>query len=105
MTEDKIYINDNPKLRAQLWESDGVTKLDLTGYSTVKLYILKPDGSTEIINDATIEDEANGIVYYVCIDDDLDVAGVYIGQYRISYLSGLDHKSNSFYFEVFANYK
>lgn len=70
-----------------LKESDG-TPLDLTGASA--LFVMAVPNEVDKVNAAaTITDAANGTVQYTWGASDLDAAGVYRGEFRISLSGGL----------------
>lgn len=77
----KIYVGDiGTRLRTTL-------SIDLTGYSTIDYKIKKPSGSI-LTKTCTVEDAANGILYYDTIDGDLDESGSYLVQAKVDWASG-----------------
>jgi len=94
----KIYTFDvGTRLRTTL-------SVDLTGYSTVEYKIKKPGGST-ITKTCTVEDQANGIIYYDTVADDLDEVGTYLIQAQIVFASGNQNESETQNFVVYDSFK
>ena len=94
----KIYTFDiGTRLRTTL----GV---DLTGYDTIEYKINKPSGAV-LTKPCTPEDEANGIVYYDTVVDDLDEIGTYDIQVQVVFLSGKQYESETQYFIVYDSFK
>lgn len=77
---------------------------DITGYSSVEYKIKKPDGTT-MTKTCIVEDQANGIVYYDTVEDDLDQAGSYSIQAEIVFSGGDQNKSVTQYFLVYDDYE
>jgi hypothetical protein len=95
----KIYTFDiGTRLRTTL-------DVSLSGYDTVQYSIQKPDGSTLTVPVTAVEDEANGIIYYDTVLNDLDQIGWYGIQAQIVFLSGKQFESVTRYFEVHDSYK
>ena len=94
----KIYTFDiGTRLRTTL-------NTDLTGYDTVKYSIQKPDETT-LLKTCTIEDVANGIIYYDTILNDLDQEGRYHIQAQIVFLSGSQYESETQDFRVYDSFE
>lgn len=95
----KIYTFDiGTRLRTTL----GV---DLAGYDTIEYKINKPSGSVLTKPLGPPEDEANGIVYYDTVLNDLDEAGTYDIQVQVVFLSGKQFESETQYFVVYDSFK
>ena len=94
----KIYTFDiGTRLRTTL----GV---DLAGYDTIEYKINKPSGSV-LTKTCVVEDEANGIVYYDTVVDDLDEIGTHDIQVQVVFLSGKQYESETQYFVVYDSFK
>ena len=78
--------------------------VDLAGYSTVEYKIEKPS-FTVLTKPCFVEDEANGIVYYDTVIDDLDEVGTYKIQVQIVFASGNQNESETQYFKVYDSFE
>ena len=95
----KIYTFDiGTRLRTTL-------NTNLAGYSTIKYKIQKPSGSILTVPVTDVEDEANGIVYYDTVEDDLDEVGTYSIQTQIVFNSGNQNESETQHFGVYDSFK
>lgn len=93
----KIYKFDiGTRLRTTL-------SVDLAGYSSIDYKIKKPSGNT-LTKTCTIEDQANGIVYYDTIDGDLDEIGTYLIQVQVVFTGGNQNESETQNFEVYDSF-
>lgn len=89
----KIYSFDiGTRLRMDI-------QANLTGYSTVEYKIRKPDGTT-LTKTCTVEDIANGIIYYDTVLNDLDQIGSYSIQAQIVFSDGDQFESETQFFLV-----
>jgi len=94
----KIYTYDiGTRLRTTL-------SSDLTGYSSVKYSIEKPDKTT-MLKTCTVEDLTNGIIYYNTLEDDLDQSGYYHIQAQVVFPSGDRYESETKEFRVYDSFK
>ena len=96
----KIYTFDiGTRLRTTL-------NTNLAGYSTVEYVVRKPNGSTLTVPVTDVEDEANGIVYYDTVLNDLDEVGMYYIQVQVVFVSGSSQfESETQYFRVYDPFK
>ncbi len=78
--------------------------VNLAGYSSIEYKIEKP-GGTVLTKPCTPEDEANGIVYYDTLLNDLDELGVYHIQVQVVFASGSQFESETMYFTVYDSFK
>ena len=93
----KIYTFDiGTRLRTTL-------NVDLVGYSTVEYQIKKPNGII-LTKTCAIEDQANGIIYYDTILNDLDLSGSYSIQTQIVFGSGNQNESETQHFLVYDSF-
>jgi hypothetical protein len=93
-------------MASQIHENDVGTKLlvtitddgqivDISSAIVLDVYIKKPDG-TLLLRGGTLEtDGTDGKLYYITIAGDIDVAGVYKLQCRITLPSGVFHTSTA----------
>ena len=94
----KIYTFDiGTRLRTTL-------NVDLAGYSTIDYKIQKPSGSI-LTKPCEVEDEANGIIFYDTVLNDLDEIGKYLIQTEIVFSSGVQNHSETQYFIVYDSFK
>lgn len=95
---DRIYIGDiGTRLRTTL-------NTDIAGYSSIIYKIKKPSG-TVMTKPCIPEDEANGIIYYDTVADDLDEAGPYLIQIDVRFSSGNKNLSVTKSFIVYNEFK
>lgn len=88
------------------------TKLDLTDYTTAKLYVLTPTGQTEwtpviVTTGQTEHNETAGltILKYISQVGDFDVIGPYVVIAYIEWGSGSKHYGEPSKFIVYAKFK
>lgn len=94
----KIYMFDiGTRLRMTL-------SADLTGYTTIEYKIKKPSGSI-LTKTCSIEDLANGIIYYDTANGDLDEEGKYSIQAQIVFSGGDQYESESKSFRVYDSFQ
>ena len=74
--------------------------VNLAGYSSIEYKIEKPGGTILTKSCTPPEDEANGIVYYDTILNDLDELGIYHIQVQVVFASGSQFESETMYFTV-----
>ena len=86
-------------LRMVIRDEDGQA-VDLTTATTVQEKIYKPATTpTTMVKDAVVEDAVGGIIYYITVSGDLDVAGLYQIQAYIEMPAWTGH-SNTLKFYV-----
>lgn len=71
-----IYTGQDLRIRVT------ITGEDITGAASAEILFAKPDGTNGTWT-ATVEDAANGIIYYDATPADLDVAGIWALQARV----------------------
>jgi hypothetical protein len=84
VTESRVHVGDvGTELRAQVFDADGVSVVDLTGAQVLQFKLRKPDGSV-IARSAepgsTRKPEltaAQGWMHYLVLEDDLDQDGTW----------------------------
>lgn len=94
----KIYIGDiGTRLRTTL-------NTDLAGYESIIYKIKKPSGIV-MTKPCIPEDEANGIIYYDTVVDDLNETGPYLIQIDVRFSSGNKNLSVTKSFIVYNVFK
>lgn len=91
-------MGDTPLIRLTIGE--------ITGYTTIKAKIKKPDDSTFEVGyeDITVVDVATGEVYFRALSTDFDIAGVYRIHMFPEFSGGLGYHSKTYLHEVVALY-
>ena len=94
----KIYIGDiGTRLRTTFND-------DIAGYSTIVYKIKKPSGAI-LTKPCEVEDELNGIIYYITIAGDLDEVGPHLIQADVKFSSGNKNLSVTKSFIVYDVFK
>ncbi len=94
----KIYKWDiGTRLRTTL-------NVDITGYTLIEYKIEKPSGAI-LTKTCSVENVANGIVYYDTVADDLDEIGTYSIQVQITFTGGDRNESETKHFNVFDSFE
>lgn len=93
--EDKPYIGDIGTI------IEAESEKNLTGNSTLRLEMIKPDGTTANWN-ATIKSGDDSIAQYTVVDGDFDQAGLHKGNLYAEWITGERWTGITFCFEVFS---
>lgn len=100
--KEEVHVGDiGTALRITLTE-DCTTILNLTGSSSITMYLLKPDASVLTVTASTVGSPVDGIVEYLTQAGDLDQAGTWKIQVQVQFPSGT-WKSNIEKFKVYPN--
>lgn len=84
----EVHVGDIGTVYKQTLEDSG-TAIDISGASAMQFLVLKPDGTTATWTAAFDTDGTDGVIKYTTVADDLDQAGVWYIQAKITFASGV----------------
>jgi len=101
MATEEIHVGDiGTAFRVALL--DGETPVDVSGATALTIFLKKPDSTVLTKTAAFYTDGSDGIIQYVSVEDDLDLAGTWRIQARATLPTGT-WSSSTGRFKVYAN--